>query len=209
MRPRLRPAAVVAALAALTACGIQETDVIGASGPATIDVLPARQVRMLLFFLSPDGTLMPVTRIVGGGDEAGFGSGGAYRDSDDKADAVDPDARPPTEKTVAALVAGPQEPERRAGLRNDPSLTAPAADVRISLAGDVVDVAGAGPLNGLNGPARRQLVCTVAYAESPDGRVMVTLRGKDGALAPERCDTWRTPTQPRTRTPSVTGADPS
>lgn len=212
MRTRLRPVAAVAALAALTACGIQETDVIGASGPATIDVLPARQVRMLLFFLSPDGTLVPVPRIVGGEDGAGFG--GEYnRDTDGETGSADPAARPATEKTMAALLAGPKKAELRAGLHNDASLTASVADVRISLAGDMAEVVVAAPLGSLTEPARRQLVCTIAYAESPDGKVMVTLRGTDGALAPERCDTWLTSTETstpkKTRTPSVAGADPS
>ncbi|MEU8678767.1 hypothetical protein [Streptomyces sp. NPDC048560] len=196
MRPFLRPAAGVAALAALTACGIQETDVVGASGPATVDILPARQVRMLLFFLSPDGALMPVARIVGDGDSGGFG--GEYSSSTDGgADSAAP-TRPPTEKTVAALVAGPQKAERRAGMRNDSSLTAAIADVRISLSGKTADVVVGNPVRGLTGPARRQLVCTVAYAESPDGSVMVRLRGTDAALAPEPCDAWPTPAQLRT-----------
>ena len=211
MRTCLRPAAAVAAMAALTACGIQETDVVGASGPATIDVLPARQVRMLLFFLSPDGALLPVPRIVDGGESSDFG--GEYSSgTDDKADSAEP-TRPPTEKTVAALVAGPREAELRAGLRNDPSLTTAAGKVRISLAGDRVDAVVAAPVGGLEEPARRQLVCTIAYAESADGGVLVALRGTDRALAPERCDTWPTPTQtgtpPNTRTPSADGADPS
>ncbi|MFI8003587.1 hypothetical protein [Streptomyces sp. NPDC086010] len=192
MRQLLRPAAAVTALAALTACGIQETDVIGANGPATIDVLPARQVRMMLFFLSPDGALMPVPRMVGGGDATGFGEnyGGEEESGEGSADA----GRPPTVKVVAALVAGPQEAERRAGLRSDPTLAALDAAVRVSPSGNGVDVTTAAPLSGLTEAARRQLVCTIAFAESPDGGVMVTLRGSDGALAPERCDAWAVPT---------------
>ncbi|WP_327121991.1 hypothetical protein OG206_31520 [Streptomyces sp. NBC_01341] len=211
MRQPLRPVAAVTALAGLTACGIQGTDVIGASGPATIDVLPARQVRMLLFFLSPDGTLMPVPRIVGGEDAPGFGEEYSLED-DDKQGSEGPE-RPSTVKTVAALVAGPQEAERRAGLHNDPSLTSLSAVSRVSLSGDSVDVFMAAPLSGLTGTARRQLVCTVAYAESPDGRVRVTLRGTNGALAPEQCDTWTIPAQTeapsKKESPSVAAVDPS
>ncbi|MEU1123833.1 hypothetical protein ABZ371_09685 [Streptomyces sp. NPDC005899] len=198
MRGLLRPAAIVATLVALTGCGIQETDVIGASGPATIDVLPARQVRMLLFFLSPDGTPVPVPRTVGG-DAAGFGEG--YVLEGEEADSA---ARPSTAKTVAALMAGPREGERRAGLRNDPSLTATASDarIRVSLAGSGAHVVVAAPLGGLAAAARRQLVCTVSYAESADGGIAVTLRGTDGALAPEHCEPWTTP--PATPSPTVT-----
>lgn len=191
MRQLLRIAAAATALAALTACGIQETDVIGANGPATIDVLPARQVRMMLFFLSPDGALMPVPRVVGGGDATGFGEdyGGEEESGEGSADA----GRPPTVKVVAALAAGPQEAERRAGLRNDPALAALHTAVHVSRSGDGVDVAAAAPLSGLSEAARRQLVCTIAFAESTDGTVMVTLRGSDGARAPERCDAWAVP----------------
>ncbi|MDQ0795635.1 hypothetical protein [Streptomyces sp. B1I3] len=205
MRPRLRPAAVLAALLPLAACGIQETDVIGTSGPAAIDVLPARQDRMLLFFLSPDGALVPVPRTVGDGAAAGFG--GEYTigtGGSGSVDPADPDARQPTGKTLAALAAGPQEAERRAGLRNDPSLSAVAARIRVSGGGGTADVVVPGPIAGLTGPARRQLVCTVAYAEDADGRVTVRLRGTDGAPAPERCDTWPT----RTPAQSTPGADP-
>ncbi|MFE6184843.1 hypothetical protein ACFQ6U_10520 [Streptomyces sp. NPDC056465] len=199
MRTSLRAAAGVAALAVLTACGIQETDVIGASGPATIDVLPARQVRMLLFFLSPDGTVVPVPRIVGAeGGGAGFGDEYGLPDGK-KAGTADPTSRPPTEKTVAALVSGPLKVESRAGLRNDPSLSALTAVTRLSRTGDTADLVVPVPLSGLAEPARRQLVCTIAYAESPDGTVGVTLRGTDGALAPERCAPW--PTAARTATP--------
>ncbi|MFC9943910.1 hypothetical protein [Streptomyces pratensis] len=209
MRKLLRPAAGVAALVALTACGIQETDVVGASGPATIDVLPARQVRMLLFFVSPDGSLMPVPRIAGGGDAPGFGEG-YTSEADETTGSTDPSARPPTGKIIAALVAGPREAERRAGLRNDPSLTALTADARISIAGDTAVVVAAAPMGGLAEAARRQLVCTVAYAESPDGGIIVTLRGTDGALAPERCDPWRTSAAtPSPRTHAPTGGNPS
>ncbi|MFE7753023.1 hypothetical protein [Streptomyces sp. NPDC057428] len=141
MRQLLRPAAAVAALAALTACGIQETDVIGASGPATIDVLPARQVRMLLFFLSPDGTLVPVPRIVGGGDATVFGEEYTLETYDEMGSA-DPAARPPTAKAVAALLAGPQKAKRRAGLHNDRSLTALTTDARVSLARNMVESSG-------------------------------------------------------------------
>lgn len=178
MRARLRTAALLAAWLPLAACGIQETDVIAAGGAATIDVLPARQVRMLLFFSHGSG-LIPVPRTVGEtevpGDELG-------QDSNDEA------ARPPTEKTIAALLAGPNEAEKKAGMVNDASLPAPGTPATPQVTQDGVDVTLEAPLDGLTKPAEWQLVCTVAFAESPDGTVTVTLRGTDGTRTPARCD---------------------
>jgi hypothetical protein len=179
MRARLRAAAALTALLPLTACGIQETDVIGAGGGATVDVLPAREVRMLLFFLSPDGLLMPSSRIVAGG---GFEGG---RQGPDSAEEIAP---PSTEETVAALLSGPTPPERRAGMGNEPSLPDPSTRVGITASGGRVQLDLAAPLDGLTERAEGQLVCTVAYAESAAGSVPVTLRGTDGTHAPARCD---------------------
>ncbi|MET7365930.1 hypothetical protein ABZS61_08865 [Streptomyces sp. NPDC005566] len=178
MRERLRTAALLAACLPLAACGIQETDVIAAGGAATIDVLPARQVRMLLFF-SHDSVLIPVPRTVGESDFTGDESG---QDSNGE------DARPPTEKTIAALLVGPNEAEKRAGMVNEASLPAPGTPARPKVIEDGVDVTIEAPLDGLTPPAERQLVCTVAFAESTDGTVIVTLRGTDGARTPARCD---------------------
>ncbi|MFJ8885849.1 hypothetical protein ACIRJR_20900 [Streptomyces sp. NPDC102402] len=176
MRMRLRTAALLAAWVPLTACGIQETDVIGAGSAATVDVLPARQVRMLLFFLSPDAVLVPVPRTVG---ESQFP--GEQQGPEEGEEA----ALPATEKTISALLAGPNEAEKRAGLVNDASLPDPAA---VKVSDDGVDVALAAPLGGLSRPAEWQLVCTVAFAESAQGTATVTLRGTDGTRDPARCD---------------------
>ncbi|MFE2021502.1 hypothetical protein ACFW9O_26025 [Streptomyces sp. NPDC059499] len=180
MRARLRTVALLAAWLPLAACGIQETDVIAAGGAATIDVLPARQIRMLLFFSHGSG-LIPVPRTVGEtevpGDELG-------QDSNGNGEA----ARPSTEKTIAALLAGPNEAEKKAGMVNDASLPAPGTPATPQVTQDGVDVILKAPLEGLTRPAERQLVCTVAFAESLDGTVTVTLRGTDGTRTPARCD---------------------
>lgn len=178
MRALLRTAALLAAWLPLAACGIQETDVIAAGGAATIDVLPARQVRMLLFF-SHDSVLMPVPRTVGEseftGDEMGQDSSGEA-------------ARPPTEKTMTALLVSPNEAEKLAGMVNEASLPAPGTQATTEVTDDGVDVTLEAPLDGLTRPAELQLVCTVAFAESTDGTVTVTLRGTDGTRTPMRCD---------------------
>ncbi|MEU0372361.1 hypothetical protein ABZ070_19240 [Streptomyces sp. NPDC006283] len=188
MRRTLRTAAVLAALLPLTACGIgiQGTDVIEAGGPATIDVLPAREVRMLLFFLSPEGHLSPVPRVVDQRFESGFG--GEYTQSEPSLP-----VRPATEKTVAALLAGPNEAERRAGLRNAPGMPAPTAVRKITVSGGVVEAVLPARLSSLPGLAKRQLVCTIAYAESAQGTVQVRLKGADVTLSPAYCDARSAP----------------
>ncbi|MFG2589554.1 hypothetical protein [Streptomyces sp. NPDC048438] len=176
MRMRLRTAVLLAAWSPLAACGIQDTDVIGAGSAATVDVLPARQVRMLLFFLSPDAVLVPVPRSVGDSVFAG--------EQQDPANGEEA-ARPATEKTVTALLAGPNEAEKRAGLVNDASLPDPTT-IRVSDNGAVITLAA--PLDGLTRAAEWQLICTVAFAESAQGTAMVTLRGTDGTREAARCD---------------------
>ncbi|NWF27455.1 hypothetical protein HW130_14480 [Streptomyces sp. PKU-EA00015] len=184
---RVRAAlAGLAAAVSLTACGIQESDVIEAGGPATVDVLPAREVRMLLFFYSPEGTLMPVSRYTG---EA-LGDSAVER------------TRVSTAKTVAALLDGPNAEEDGYGLRSAVAL--PALAPKVEPGRGTVAVTMAAPVRGLTGPARRQLVCTIAYAEDADGQTEVTLRGVDGTLDPARCDAGSGPVA----TDEPRGADP-
>ncbi|MFI2367414.1 hypothetical protein [Streptomyces sp. NPDC018833] len=170
-----RAAAALAGLAAamsLTACGIQESDVIEAGGPATLDVLPARDARMLLFFFSPDGMLMPVSRYTG----KAFGDEAVER------------PRPSTAETVFALLNGPNAEEEGYGLRSAAALPRLGSALKIEPGRGTVLVTMAAPVRDLAGPARRQLVCTIAYAEDAEGQTEVTLRGVDGTLDPARCD---------------------
>jgi hypothetical protein len=194
MRRRIRAATALAALLALTGCGIQETDVIEAGGPATLDVLPAREHRMMAFFLSPDGLLVPSPRAV---DTAAWNG------------AVGPQpgtvTEPPsTAKTVAALLAGPNAAEQRAGLSNAPSLPGPSTAAETEVSGGTARLTLDAPLAPLTRTARQQLVCTVAYAESDNGGVPVVLVGTDGARPAETCDNGARRPAP-TATPSETG----
>lgn len=194
MRRTARRLAALAALIPLAGCGmgIQPTDVIEAGGPATIDVLPAREARLLLFFLTPDGTLVPVPRFLddgsawGGqydlGPEAARGTSGP--DSATGAERVPPAAA----KTVAALLDGPNAREREAGLHNAPTLPE-RAGVEITIFGGVIDAAVDVPLAGVDDLGLRQLVCTVAYAEDEWGRPPVRLSGTDGPRPQASCDT--------------------
>lgn len=178
MRRRIRAATALAALLALTGCGIQETDVIEAGGPATLDVLPAREHRMMAFLLAPDGLLVPSPRSV---------DTGAWNGSVGPESGTAPEP-PSTVKTVAALLAGPNAAETRAGLSNAPSLPDPSTVVGTEVSGGTARLTLDTPLAPLTRTARQQLVCTMAYAESADGGVPVALEGTDGALPAETCD---------------------
>ncbi|MGW0772071.1 hypothetical protein ACWD01_00090 [Streptomyces sp. NPDC002835] len=194
MRGRIRAATALATLLALTGCGIQETDVIEAGGPATLDVLPAREHRMMAFFLSPDGLLVPSPRAI---DTAAWnGTVGPQPGT-----VTEP---PSTAKTVAALLAGPNAAEQRAGLSNAPSLPDPSTAAETEMSGGTARLTLATALAPLSWTARQQLVCTVAYAESDNGGVPVVLVGTDGAQPPEKCDNGARRPAP-TATPSETG----
>jgi hypothetical protein len=194
MRRRTRAATALAALLALTGCGIQETDVIEAGGPATLDVLPAREHRMMAFLLSPDGLLVPSPRVVD--TEAWDGAVGPQSGTAPE--------RPSTAKTVAALLAGPNAAETRAGLRNAPSLPDPSTAAETEVSGGTARLTLDTPLAPLTWTARQQLVCTMAYAESGNGSVPVILVGTDGAQPAETCDNGARRPAP-TVTPSKTG----
>ncbi|MCX4650384.1 hypothetical protein AB0407_11220 [Streptomyces microflavus] len=201
-RPRrtARLAALLAlAGAPLTGCGIQETAVVEAGRPVVADLLPPREGRVLLFFISPDGELLPVPRIVerpwlsgtAGPDGSSAGSdvvrgedgrGGTPLTGEEMSEPLPPLA------AVTALLAGPDKAERRAGFRNAPSLprTASAAD-RIVTGGPTVEVNLKLRVTRLTARARDQLVCTAAYAAHAQGAVSVSLVGQDGRLAPAEC----------------------
>jgi hypothetical protein len=184
----------LAVLLALTGCGIQRTDVIEAGGPATLDVLPAREHRMMAFLLSPDGLLVPSPRAVDTG--AWDGAVGPQPGT-----APEP---PSTAKTVAALLAGPNAAETRAGLSNAPSLPDPSTVAGTEVSGGTARLTLDTPLAPLTRTARLQLVCTMAYAESDNGSVPVVLVGTDGARPAETCDNGARRPVP-TATPSETG----
>ncbi|MEU1215389.1 hypothetical protein ACFYSH_27970 [Streptomyces sp. NPDC005791] len=181
-------ALTVLAAGPLVSCGIQETAVIEAGSPAVADLLPPREGRVLLFFYSSENELLPVPRTVD--TPGGSGSAGVVG-------ADDPPARrdplPVKEGTspraaVTALLAGPDEAERRAGFHNAPSLprTASATD-RIVKGERTVEVELRLPVAHLTAPARDQLVCTAAYAAHAQGAVSVSLVGQEGRLAPADC----------------------
>ncbi|WP_405929652.1 hypothetical protein OG554_33790 [Streptomyces griseus] len=179
--------AVVATVGAplVGGCGIQDSDVIEAGGPATVEAFLNRDADMLLFFLSPDGGLSPVIREVT--PSAGFGDeyvepGTVGRDPSGPAGPA------PTEKVVLALLSGPAEADRAAGLTTALPAVREKGTVKVEVSSDG-RVTARLPLavQGLDATAVRQLTCTIAYNQATDGRGVVTLRGQDGAQRSGSC----------------------
>ncbi|GAA2930237.1 hypothetical protein [Streptomyces enissocaesilis] len=168
----VRPFALASASLLLAGCGIRGSEVVEAGGPAVADV--ARQDGMLLFFVGPDGSSIPVVRL---------------------ADSAPTPAA--TAKQLAALLHGPTPEEHAAGITT--RLPAGSTPVRVepvpgekagSRAGvpKEVRVSVAFAVRPLDAAAVRQLVCTTAHAEDPEGLVEVALTGSDGPLPAATCD---------------------
>ncbi|MET8504094.1 hypothetical protein ABZV60_05520 [Streptomyces sp. NPDC004787] len=177
-------AAALLLLPVLAACGIQGSDVVEAGGPAPVTVHPTASPRVMLFFAGPDGRLMMTVRQVGfvADREAGRIVVPTF-----PADGSD---RVATDKVLSALLEGPDDKERAAGLTTRLALHGRAAPhVEVS--------AGDGPrelllrlsvrVRDLDPVAVRQLVCTTAYAEEYGSAVPVVVSGTDGALPPAVC----------------------
>ncbi|MEU8989375.1 hypothetical protein AB0C98_23550 [Streptomyces sp. NPDC048558] len=184
-RTRRRTAAVALAVAAtaplLGGCGIQETDVIEAGGPASFQAFLNRDFDMLLFFRAPDGGLSPVIRTTEPSN--------AYVEPDSEDQNPGDTAGPvPTEKVVQALLGGPGKDDRAAGLSSSLPAARPGGTVVVGRsAGDEVRIRLPIPLRGLDSTALRQLTCTIAYSRDADGKVTVQLTGQDGATRSGTC----------------------
>ncbi|MFJ7075478.1 hypothetical protein [Streptomyces sp. NPDC098781] len=181
MRGARAAVAVAVAMAGpvLGGCGIPETDVIEAGGPASFQAFFDRDTQMLLFFRSPDGGLTPVIRSTLPPSEFGHG----YVE-----DAGDPEGPVPTEKTVLALLAGPDREDRAAGLTTSLPTARPGAKIEVDPSpGGRVATRLPLALKDLNSTALRQLTCTIAYSQDPDGKVAVQLTGQDGVARSGTC----------------------
>ncbi|MFE1363592.1 hypothetical protein ACFW84_05025 [Streptomyces anulatus] len=166
-------------------CGIQESDVIEAGGPATVDAFLNRDDDMLLFFRSPDGGLSPVIRSVR--PSAGFGDEYVEPASGER-DPTGPAGPAPTEKVALALLSGPGRTDRAAGLTTALPAVREGGTVTVQVSSDG-GIAVRLPLavQGLDATALRQLTCTIAYNEATDGRGVVTLTGHDGKKRSGTC----------------------
>ncbi|MFE9020412.1 hypothetical protein ACFYNL_17875 [Streptomyces sp. NPDC007808] len=178
--------AVAAAVPLLGGCGIPETDVIEAGGPASFQAFLDRDQDMLLFFRSPDGRVTPVIRSTE--PEGGFGEvydlpGSADRDRGETAGPVS------TEKVVMALLAGPRKEDRTAGLSTSLPAARPGGTVEVEpFPGGRVTARLPLALKGLDTTALHQLTCTIAYSRSADGRAVVELTGQDGTRRSGTCE---------------------
>ncbi|MGW0912545.1 hypothetical protein ACWD1Z_12445 [Streptomyces sp. NPDC002784] len=188
---RRRAAAVVLAVALplLGACGIQETDVIEAGGPASFQAFLDRDYDMVLFFRSADGGLRPVIRTTGpsgefSGPYVGEGAGGQYGGEG----SGDPAGPVSAEKVVAALLSGPRKEDRAAGLGTALPATARGGSVEIeALPQNRVTARVPLALDDLDSTALAQLTCTIAYSQDAEGQAVVELTGQDGATSSETC----------------------
>ncbi|MGY0057459.1 hypothetical protein ACWY4P_12980 [Streptomyces sp. LZ34] len=164
-------ATCVAAAALLTGCGVRQSDVIEAGGPATVTVFPAAEQRLLLFFVSPEGRLTPVSR-------------GIFLDQDGKY------AGPvPGQKVLSVLLAGPSAEARAAGLHTElPRAAKGLGFVGMKSSPNQVLVSVPFAVRDLKKTAVRQLVCTAAYAGGDDGTAEVIIAGDDGRLPSAHCD---------------------
>lgn len=205
-RTRGRAAAVASAFAVavplLGACGIQETDVIEAGGPASFQAFLDRDHDMLLFFRSPDGGLSAVIRTTKPSVEYGDGhdeSGSGGQNPGDTAGPVS------TQKVVLALLGGPRKEDRAAGLSTSLPTARPGGTVEVEHSpGGKVTTRLPIALEGLDSTALRQLTCTIAYSQDADGQVVVELTGQDGASTSGTCtlapgSTGNAPAQTETR----------
>ncbi|MFE8913976.1 hypothetical protein [Streptomyces globisporus] len=166
-------------------CGIQDSDVVEAGGPATVEAFLNRDADMLLFFRSPDGGLSPVIREVGA--SAGFGDEYIEPGADDR-DPSGAAGPAPTEKVVLALLSGPGGADRAAGLTTALPAVREKGTVQVEVSSDG-GITARLPLavQALDATAVRQLTCTIAYNQARDGRGVVTLTGQDGAQRSGSC----------------------
>ncbi|MEU9103384.1 hypothetical protein AB0D54_03285 [Streptomyces xanthophaeus] len=169
VRTAVAVAAVVLGSLLTAGCGIKPTGVIE-SGAAASVVIGPRDPSGLVYFVTPDGKLVPSPQ-------------------------VDSPPSSPT-GTMLRLLAGPGPQERAAGLGTRlPALAgneAGAVGVTFPTEGGVVEVRVPFRVEELPQVARRQLVCTaMSVAVNESGTVDVMLRGPDSAFAGERCDIGR------------------
>ncbi|MFJ3924585.1 hypothetical protein [Streptomyces sp. NPDC090022] len=155
--------AVALAGALLSGCGIKPTSAVEAGAPATVSV-PVGPETAFVYFLSPEGRLMPAAR----------------RST----------LPMPASEVLYRLLRGPTDEDRAAGLHTE----LPPVDTVAGASWGVETIDPATmrvrlyfPVGPLSWPARRQLVCTVAHAARPGQDTEVVLTGPDGDLDAERC----------------------
>ncbi|MFF5054659.1 hypothetical protein ACFY1S_15915 [Micromonospora sp. NPDC000663] len=117
--------------------------------------------------------------------------------------AAKPDRTPSPEASLALLLAGPNENERRHGFTSEvpaglrpvpiapPTGAAPGSPAAVSGGPDGLTATVEGPVRPLSTDAADQIICTVADAAAQAGQaeyfVPVTIVGSDGARPAEPC----------------------
>jgi hypothetical protein len=122
--------AVASGVVLLGGCGIQESDVIEAGGPASVQAFFDDETEVLLFFHTRDGRLHPVIRPAESMADTGPDGLTVAGQNSTATDT----APPALEKVIAALLLGPGERDRNAGLGTSlrPTSTDRPAQVEIS-----------------------------------------------------------------------------
>lgn len=160
-------AAALAGTLLLSACGIRPTGVIG-SGEAAHVKVPGAEVASTLYFISPEGRLIP-----------------------------SPQSEPlrvPPAQLLTRLLEGPDSREREAGITTAlPRVTGKriGSSVVSYSERDVLAIKLAFKVGDLTPLARSQLVCTLASTGSPGVKIKVALAGTDTSLGAARCDIGR------------------
>lgn len=152
----------------LAGCGIKPTGVIDSGTAATV-VVPAPGAASLVYFVSPEGRLVPFP----------------LKDTPPM----------PAYQVVNRLLEGPGPEERAAGLSTQlPSISGKRLDPAVVEYSERQTLSVRLPFHvgDLTPTAHRQLVCSIASTASPRERLMVAVQGTDGSsLDPAGCDTGR------------------
>ncbi|MFI6735730.1 GerMN domain-containing protein [Nonomuraea sp. NPDC050451] len=152
-------AAGLVSLVAVTGCGVQPSDAIGAgappSGPVAPNIPPAMKITL---YLVKDGRLSAVTR---------------------------PGRRLPPADTLALLAAEPTATEQADGLTTDVPPEAGPFSVTTKPAGRLV-VTLSTPAGELSALAVAQIVCTAA-ATAPESPAQITVVGAGQSVGPRIC----------------------
>ncbi|MFE9560861.1 hypothetical protein ACFYM0_07115 [Streptomyces sp. NPDC006487] len=171
--PKTVAAALTVPLLLATGCGIATTGVVESGRAGTVKLATAPDPG-LLYFIAPDGALVPVP-------------------------VTDRTQRPDVGFTIGMLLEGPGEAAREAGLTTE----IPVPDVkywdRMGVARPPVTPDGDGdgkplrvvlpvPVGPLSGPARRQLACTALAAVRTSPPPEILLIGSDGKEQTAACE---------------------
>ncbi|MFI5761216.1 hypothetical protein ACIA8F_09735 [Streptomyces sp. NPDC051563] len=155
-----------------TGCGIATTGVVESGRAGTVKLATAPDPG-LLYFIAPDGALVPVP-------------------------VSDRMQRPDSGFTIGMLLEGPNETAREAGLTSQiplPDSMTPESGagvrrpVKVAADGKTIRLVLPLPVGPLSGPARSQLACTALAAVTASPAPEIVLIGTDGKEQSATCET--------------------